>query len=113
MTKPKKVRRKKYDKPFTVRATADEHKGLMNRAQESRLSLSRYLIECGLNKVAPTWEDAQRHERTIVQIARAGNNLNQIAKKLNAQRGVIDYSSLEQTLKAITVALREIQEFKR
>jgi mobilization protein NikA len=113
MTKSKTMRQKKYDIKLTIRATRDEHEGLMNRAQESRLSLSRYLIECGLNTEAPTWEAEQRHERTIVQIARAGNNLNQIAKRLNSQRGVIDYSKLEQTVKAIMMALKEIQEFKR
>ena len=90
MTRTRKTREKKYPNRFTVRATKDERDRLMKRANEVHLSLSRFLIECGLTKDAPTWEDKQRHERTIVQLVRAGNNLNQIAKQLNAQRGVLD-----------------------
>src|SRR5215470_4692911 len=112
MTRTKKVREKKYPKPFTVRATMDEHERLMKRAKSAQLSLSRFLVECGLSNEAPSWE-ASQHERTLVQIVRAGNNLNQIAKRLNSQRGIIEYSNLEQTLSAIIVALKEIQEYKR
>jgi Mobilization protein NikA len=113
MTKTKKVRQKKYPKPFTVRATSDEHERLMTRAKEAHLSLSRFLVECGLSKDAPTWEDKQRHERTIVQLLRAGNNLNQIAKQLNSQRGVLDYANLERTLGRVETTLQEIEELKR
>jgi uncharacterized protein (DUF1778 family) len=109
----KKIRRKKYPIKFTLRATEDEHELLVNRAKEAQLSLSRFLIECGFSKDAPTWEDKQRHERAIVQLVRAGNNLNQIAKQLNAQRGVLDYANLEQTLRRVETALQEIEEFKR
>jgi hypothetical protein len=49
----------------------------------------------------------------VVQLNRAGNNLNQIAKRLNAQRGVIDYANLEQTVRAIKVLLQEIEDWKR
>ena len=38
MTRTKKARDKKYPKPFTVRATKDEHERLMNRAREAQLS---------------------------------------------------------------------------
>ena len=113
MTRTKKARDKKYPKPFTVRATKDEHERLMNRAREAQLSLSRFLVECGLSKDAPSWDDKQRHERAIVQLVRTGNNLNQIAKQLNAQTGVLDYANLELTLKSVERALQQIEEFKR
>jgi DNA-binding NarL/FixJ family response regulator len=113
MTRTKKARAKKYPKPFTVRATKDEHERLMNRAREAQLSLSRFLVECGLSKNAPSWEDKQRHERAILQLVRTGNNLNQIAKQLNAQSGVLDYANLELTLRNVERALQQIEDFKR
>jgi hypothetical protein len=105
----KKVRPKKYPKSFTLRATEAEHERLVLRAKESQLSLSRFLVGCGLSKDAPTWEDRQQRERAIIQLIRAGNNLNQIAKQLNAQRGIIDYANLEQTLKTLTTTLQQIE----
>ena len=75
----KKVRQKKYPKMFTKRATEGEHERLVSRAKEAQLSLSRFLVECGLSQDAPTWEDRQQRERAIIQLIRAGDNLNQIA----------------------------------
>jgi len=104
----KKGRQKKYPKMFTMRATTSEHERLVSRAKEAQLSLSRFLIECGLSKGAPTWEDRQQRERAIIQLIRTGNNLNQIAKQLNAQRGTIDYPNLEQTIKTLRAMLQQI-----
>ena len=109
MTKGRRIREKKYPKAFTLRATHNEHDRLLIRAREAKLSLSRFLIECGLGKEAPTWEDRQQRERAIIQLIRAGNNLNQIAKQLNAQRGAIDYSNLEETLSALRAMLQQIE----
>jgi len=109
MTKGRRVREKKYPKAFTLRATHNEHDRLLSRAREAKLSLSRFLIECGLGKEAPTWEDRQQRERAIIQLIRAGNNLNQIAKQLNSQRGTIDYTNLEQTLKTLKAVLQHIE----
>ena len=110
MKDAKRVRQKKYPKSFTLRATEGEHERLVLRAKESQLSLSRFLVECGLSKNAPTWEDRQQRERAIIQLIRAGNNLNQIAKQLNAQRGIIDYANLEQTLKTLKTTFQQIEE---
>ena len=109
MKRTKKGRQKKYPKMFTLRATNGEHERLVTRAKEAQLSLSRFLIECGLTKDAPTWEDRQQRERAIIQLIRTGNNLNQIAKQLNAQRGTIDYANLDQTLKSLRAMLEQIE----
>jgi DNA-binding NarL/FixJ family response regulator len=109
MTALKKVRRTKYPRKLTLRTTENEHERLLSRAKEAQLSLSRLLVECALTRDAPTLEDRDQRERTIIQLVRAGNNLNQIAKRLNAQRGVIDYANLEQTLKTIRAMLQEIE----
>jgi hypothetical protein len=108
MKRTKRLRQKKYPKMFTLRATKSEHERLVSRAKESQLSLSRFLVECGLSKDAPTWEDRQQRERAIIQLIRTGNNLNQIAKQLNAQRGTIDYANLEQTIKMLKAMLQQI-----
>jgi len=63
----------------------------------------------GLCNEAPTWEDRQQRERAIIQLIRAGNNLNQIARQLNSQRGTISYSNLEQTLKTLKAVLQDIE----
>jgi DNA-binding NarL/FixJ family response regulator len=108
MTKTRRER-KSIQKPLPLRATHNEHDRLLSRAREAKLSLSRFLIECGLGKEAPTWEDRQQRERVIIQLIRAGNNLNQIAKQLNSQRGSIDYSNLEQTVKTLKTMLQQIE----
>jgi DNA-binding NarL/FixJ family response regulator len=108
MKRTKKGRQKKYPKMFTMRATKSEHERLVSRAKEAQLSLSRFLVECGLSKDAATWEDRQQRERAIIQLIRTGNNLNQIAKQLNAQRGTIDYANLEQTIKTLKAMLQQI-----
>jgi hypothetical protein len=108
MKRTKKQRQKKYPKMFTMRTTKNEHERLVSRAKEAQLSLSRFLVECGLSEDAPTWEDRQQRERAIIQLIRTGNNLNQIAKQLNAQRGTIDYANLEQTIKTLRAMLRQI-----
>jgi hypothetical protein len=109
MKRMKKGRQKKYPKLFTMRATKSEHEQLVSRAKEAQLSLSRFLVECGLSKDVPTWEDRQQRERAIIQLIRTGNNLNQIAKQLNAQRGTIDYANLEQTIKTLKAMLQQIE----
>jgi len=109
MATAKKVREKKYPKKLTLRTTENEHDRLLSRAKGAQLSLSRLLVECALSKDAPTWEDREQRERTIIQLVRAGNNLNQIAKRLNSLRGVIDYANLEQTLKTVRAMLQEIE----
>src|SRR6266571_4945392 len=65
------------------------------------LSFSRFLVESGLTGQVPNNEDRIQRERAILQLARVGNNLNQIARQLNAQRGALSSSEIEQTLKEV------------
>jgi Bacterial mobilisation protein (MobC) len=91
-------RRKLYPKSAFVRLTAHEHARLVELAKEASLSLSRFLAVSGLAGKAPSYEDRERHERAIMEVNRVGNNLNQIARQLNAQRGVINLRRVEETL---------------
>ena len=101
-------RRKEYLKSALIRLTPDEHIRLMAAAQAARLSLSRFLVLAGLTGKASTYEDRERHERAIIEIKRVGNNLNQIARQLNAQRGSIKLSRLEESLAETKEALEMI-----
>jgi mobilization protein NikA len=103
-------RRKQYPKSAIVRLTVEEHGRLVELAKEARLSLSRFLAESGLAGKAPSYEDRERHERAIMEVNRVGNNLNQIARQLNAQRGVINFRRVEETLIETIQALDAVRE---
>jgi hypothetical protein len=49
-------------------------------------------------------------ERAVMQLIRVGNNLNQIAKQLNSQRGTLSSSNLESTRVALNTMLKRIEE---
>ena len=102
-------RRKQYTKGALVRLTNDEHMRLTALAKKAGLSFSRFLVESGLTGQAPTNEDRIQRERAIVQIARVGNNLNQIARQLNAQRGALSLSDIAETLEEVQTALERIE----
>jgi len=82
-------RQKQYPKGALVRLTNDEHMRLTALAKKAGLSFSRFLVESGLTGQAPTNDDRIQRERAILQPARVGNNLNQMARQLNAQRGAL------------------------
>ncbi|NWK66486.1 MAG: MobC family plasmid mobilization relaxosome protein [Sediminibacterium sp. Gen4] len=82
MARPKKIEKEKKKLRTSVCMTEDEKKLLVQKAQSAGLELSPYLVACGLTKVikAPiTYFDRQG----IAQLARVGNNINQITKAVN------------------------------
>ena len=102
-------RRKQYPRGALVRLTNEEHGRLTELAKQSGLSLSRFLVESGLTGKAPTHEDRSQRERAILQLARVGNNLNQIARQLNAQRGTLSSVEIGETFEAVRSALERIE----
>jgi AraC-like DNA-binding protein len=104
------TRQKQYPKGALVRMTNDEHMRLTELAKTAGLSFSRFLVESGLTGKAPTSEDRRQRERAILQLARVGNNLNQIARQLNAQRGALSSREIEETFKEVKAAFRSIEE---
>ena len=102
-------RQKQYPKGALVRLTNDEHMRLTALAKKAGLSFSRFLVESGLTGQAPTNEDRIQRERAILQLARVGNNLNQIARQLNAQRGALSSRDIAETLKEVQIALERIE----
>ena len=102
-------RQKQYPKGALVRLTNDEHMRLTALAMKARLSFSRFLVESGLTGQAPTNGDRIQRERAILQLARVGNNLNQIARQLNAQRGALTSSDIEKSLEQVKAVLERIE----
>jgi len=92
-----------------MRLTSDEHMQLTALAKKAGLSFSRFLVESGLTGQAPTNEDRVLRERAILQPAWVGNNLNQIARQLNAQRGALSSRDIAQTLEEVQTALERIE----
>jgi len=100
------IRQKQWPKKIMARATLDEHKRLMTRARAAELSLSRFLIECGLTMDVATSEDRSQRERALREIRRVGNNLNQIAHQLNLQTGTFDHAEVHRALIAVSEVLK-------
>ena len=102
-------RQKQYPKGALVRLTNDEHMRLTALAKKAGLSFSRFLVESALTGQAPTNEDRIQRERAILQLARVGNNLNQIARQLNAQRGALSSRDIAESLEEVQTALERIE----
>lgn len=110
-------RQKQYQKAALVRLTDDEYRQLTERAKQSGVSLSRLLVESALDEKAVTSVKKEHTERlieqrdwTITQVVRVGNNLNQIARQLNSQRGSISTRRIEQVLGATYEVLCELRQ---
>ena len=102
-------RQKQYPKGALVRLTNDGHMRLTALAKKAGLSFSRFLVESGLTGQAPTNEDRIQRERAILKLARVGNNLNQIARQLNALRGAVSSGDIAETLEEVQTALERIE----
>jgi hypothetical protein len=108
--------RKLYSKSTRVRLTDDEHRRIGHRAQQAGLSISRYLIANALREDAITPDEKEHAEAVIFQrdwaineVARVGNNVNQIARQLNSQRGSITSDAIQATLVEVASVLNELR----
>jgi hypothetical protein len=101
-------RHKQYPKKIMARATFDEHQRLMARAKAAGLSLSRFLVECGLTVEVASLEDRSQRERALREIRRVGNNLNQVAHQMNLQTGTVDHAEVQRALIAVCDVLEKM-----
>ncbi len=110
-------RQKRYQKAALVRLTNDEYRHVSQRAKQSGVSLSRLLVESTLADKAVSSDQKERTDKlleqrdwAITQLIRVGNNLNQIARQLNSQRGTISTRRIEQVLGATYEVLCELRQ---
>ena len=108
--------RKLYPKSTRVRLTDDEHMRISDRAKLAGQSISRYLIENALREKAMTFDEKEHAEAiafqrdwAINEVARVGNNLNQIARQLNSQRGSITSDAILTALIEVASVLNELR----
>ena len=82
-----------------VRLTPEERDELVSRAREFRLSLSEWVRRAALSRRLPPKPAPEVNLRTYQELARVGNNLNQLVRALHrgeiAQTGLAQISELE------------------
>lgn len=77
--------------------------------QEKNITFSQYAINAMLkNKYTRKEKHMQDNKELILQLARWGNNLNQVAKHLNTTNSGLDRVGLEM-LKRIEIHLQELR----
>jgi hypothetical protein len=91
-----------------VRMKPGEQRVLSERAREVGVSLSPYLIECGLFECGLrqgilTPQDRYWLEFLAFQVALVRGDLKQLSRKLNASSRTIDLSRLEGTWRSLTM----------
>ena len=62
--------------------TAEEKKEIAAKAKQAQMSLTDYLIECSRKTTIKVTDLSS----ILVELKRIGNNLNQIARKINSKR---------------------------
>ena len=86
-----------------LRLSESEAKAIRDRAQASGLSLSAYMRRCSLSDDAPSPAlDARELKPLYTELRRCGNNVNQIARALNA------YGAKGASMDEITQALASL-----
>lgn len=92
-----------------IRATDEEYKKIMEKVEVSKMNINRFFINAALKKEIIIYDITSIFELSA-QISRIGNNINQIAKKLN-QGGRIssaELSYLNSSLENINNVLMDI-----
>lgn len=85
------VNRKRKNAIF-IRATDEEYKKIMEKVTASKMNINRFFINAALKKEIIIYDLTSVFELSA-QVSKIGNNINQIAKKLN-QGGRISSSEL-------------------
>jgi hypothetical protein len=71
-----------------VFANHEDKQTIKQFADKSGLTVSTYLLKAGLNKRITSLVEKQSQLKIDLQLAKIGNNLNQIARKLNSNDDV-------------------------
>ena len=93
----------------TVRLTVEERRVLEARARECGRTVSAYLRETALGAV-PRRSAGVAGRKTRYQLARIGNNLNQLAHRANATRQVEAVEALLATLAKLDPLLDQLAQ---
>ncbi len=83
-------------KRIEVRITPDDKRKIIENAEISKMSMSEYLINCGLGKNIIIVNGLDEY---ITELRRIGNNINQLTKL--SHQGIIRCVELEETKKEL------------
>lgn len=75
------IENRRRDKTLTIRLTDSEKKKIIAKSRKSKMSTTDFIIACADNAVIKTPEDLRP---VVSQLKRIGNNINQIAVKVNS-----------------------------
>lgn len=90
------------------RISESEKRELDEKVKRSRLSQKEYLLRSALEKEII---DMEPLKDLLLEMKRQGVNLNQVAKKLNAQ-GYVDYNhELKDVLKEVETAWQSLRQY--
>ena len=78
------IENRRRDKTLTIRLTDSEKKKIISKSRKAKMSTTDFIIACTDNAVIKTPEDLRP---VVSQLKRIGNNINQIAVKVN--RGAV------------------------
>ncbi len=90
-----------------VRLTPEERDTLLARAREFRVSLSEWVRRAALARRPPPRPAPEVNLRTYQELARVGNNLNQLVRAIHRGEVAADSSQLSQ-LETLRTLLKEI-----
>ena len=90
-----------------VRLSSGEHRVISERAKECGKGASTYVREVALGSV-PRARPRRIEQQAVHQLARIGNNLNQLARAANTSRRVELSSRLADVLAQIEAAVRRL-----
>lgn len=93
---------------LNVRLTEEEAERLRKKVEQSGLTQREYILKCILGKEVRNTDGIKE---VLPELKRQGNNLNQIAKKLNEQ-GYVDYrQELPNTMKEVREVWQSLKQF--
>ncbi|MCP3959291.1 MAG: MobC family plasmid mobilization relaxosome protein [bacterium] len=90
-----------------VRVSSGEHRVLLERARECGQGTSTYMREVALGSV-PRARPRRIEQQAVNQLARIGNNLNQLARAANTSRQVELTQRLGEVLAEVEAAVRRL-----
>ena len=76
------IAKRKRNVTLSIRLTAEEKKEIAAKAKQAQMSLTDYLIECSRKTTIKVTDLSA----ILAELKRIGNNLNQIARKINSKR---------------------------
>ena len=73
---------RKRNQTISIRLTTEEKEEIIAKAKQANMTLTDYLIECSRNTEITVTDLSE----VLIELKRIGNNLNQIARKVNSRR---------------------------